>query len=232
MHRPQVGQETPKMLERLMKVSREAFGYWDDYCLYPIMYPWAAERLEGLAPGARILDIGAGVSPMPLFLAQCGARVECVDKSPIRRTLPPGKDWNGWGFFDYSQLNQNIAAHNCAIEAFNPKHRFDAIYSIGCLAHLPRTAREDTLRHCRRWLRPGGTMLLALDMIPSGDFLWNRCEGVEVEPPIRHGTVADLTDQLEALGFRINEHRLVRSIPEARTDLLLIDCTLGTACDF
>ena len=66
-------------------------------------------------------------------------------------------------------------------------------------------------------------MLLALDMIPSSEFLWNRCEGVEVEPPARHGTVTDLTDQLEALRFRINERRVVRSIPGARTDLLLIE---------
>jgi cyclopropane fatty-acyl-phospholipid synthase-like methyltransferase len=216
----------PDLLDRLMTISRNAFGAWDEYCLYPIMYPWVAARLDGLAPGSRVLDIGAGVSPLPLFAAECGLLVDCVDRSPILRTLPLPEGWNGWGFFDYSHLNRDIAAHNCAIEEFQPSHSFDAIYSAGCIAHVARAVREDTFRRCRQWLRSDGIMLHAIELIPSSDFVWNRCEGREVEPPVRHGTVNDVVDWLTALGFQINERRVVRAIPEARTDLLLIDCSV------
>ena len=212
------------LLDRLMAVARKAFGEWDEYPLYPIAYPWAAGRLQDPPPGSRVLDIGAGVSPLPLFLAEQGVLVDCVDKSPLTRTLPPGNDWNGWGFFDYAQLSPNIAAHNCAIEEFVPRHPFDAVYSISCLAHISQAVRDEALRGCRRWLRPGGIMLHAIEVIPASDFLWNRCDGQEIEPPVRHGTIADLADRLTALGFAIVERQVLRAIRGARTDLLLIAC--------
>ena len=60
-----------------------------------------------------------------------------------------------------------------------------AIYSVSVLAHMTRPEREETVDLVSRWLEPGGRLLLAVDLLPKSDFLWNRSEGVEVESPTR-----------------------------------------------
>jgi hypothetical protein len=77
-------------------------------------------------------------------------------------------------------------------------------------------------------LRPGGRLLLAIDVIPASDFLWNRSEGEEVEPPVAHGTTFDVADQLRALGLRVVEWTLLRGVPASRTDLLLVHAEAPT----
>jgi len=49
-------------------------------------YPWAAERLRrvlGPIEGKKILDIGSGISPLPVYLARHGAEVTCIDTHPV-----------------------------------------------------------------------------------------------------------------------------------------------------
>jgi SAM-dependent methyltransferase len=219
--------ERPELLNRLVEISRRAFGYYDSFYPYTIMYPWVASRLERLPAGSRVLDLGAGISPLPLFLGEAGVRVDCVDNNRVIRTLPETKDWTGWGFFDYSKLNPNLSGHHCSAEEFTPSGTFDAIYSVGMVAHMSRAIRQRTLQRCRTWLRPSGTLLLTIDVIPSSDFLWNRFEGLEVEPPICHGTVDDVLNELTGVGFQLNEWRVIRTVYKSRPDLLLIDCTAG-----
>jgi cyclopropane fatty-acyl-phospholipid synthase-like methyltransferase len=215
----------PDLLGELVETARRRFGFFTGHNPHTINYPWVVERLERLPQGSRVLDIGAGLSPVPIVLAERGMFVDTVDKHPTIRTLTCPQNWNEWGFFDYSRLHQNLASHHCDVAEFTPPARFDAIYSISVLAHMTRAVREDTLRRCRDWLRPGGRVLLAIDVIPSSDFLWNRSEGLEVEPPIQHGTVADVVEELAELRFQINESKVVRGVYKSRTDLLFIHCT-------
>src|SRR5712692_6498816 len=74
------------LLRELVDVSHAAFGFFADQFTYTINYPWVAARLEGLPAGSRVLDFGAGVSPMPLWLADRGVLVDTVDNHPIERT--------------------------------------------------------------------------------------------------------------------------------------------------
>jgi SAM-dependent methyltransferase len=215
-------QRNPDLLHQLVELSRSAFGFYPSHFPYTITYPWVSERVGQLRKGSRVLDIGAGVSPVPLFLARNGILVDCVDNSRHIRTLPSTAGWNEWGFFDYGALHANLSAHHCDITKFAPSGRFDAIYSIAALAHMPRTIRENTLHRCRDWLQPKGLLLLVIDIIPSTDFIWNRSEGVEVEPPIQHGTIDDVLDQLKQSGFRVDECRLMRTVYKSRTDILFI----------
>jgi SAM-dependent methyltransferase len=215
------------LLCRLVELSRGAFGFYPSHFPYTINYPWVIERLGQLPKGSRVLDIGAGVSPVPLFLAEKDILVDCVDNSRHIRTPPFDADWNEWGFLDYGALHRNLTAHHCDIAQFSPSTGFDAIYSIASLAHMTRTTRENTLHRCHHWLHPQGLLLLTIDVIPSSDFLWNRSEGLEVEPPIKHGTIDDVVHQLKQLGFRINESRIMRAVYKSRTDLLFIACSKG-----
>src|SRR5262245_43796544 len=67
----------PDLLDELVAIGRAVFGFFPYHYPYTLNYPWILERLELLPPGARVLDLGAGVSPVPIALAQRGLRVDC-----------------------------------------------------------------------------------------------------------------------------------------------------------
>ena len=100
---------------------------------------------------------------------------------------------------------------------------YDRVYSVSVLAHMTRAEREETVGLIPQWLKPGGRLLLAVDLLPKSDFLWNRSEGVEVEPPIEHGTVDDLIKSVDRAGLRVTERRIRRTVFASRTDLLFLE---------
>jgi hypothetical protein len=213
--------ERPDLLQRLVDTARRAFGVHMGHYPHTINYPWTASRLEGIPAGSRVLDIGAGCSPLPLHLAECGMFVDCVDNSDFTRTVPAGAEWNEWGFFDYGTLHQNLSAYNVAIDEFRPWHRYEAVYSVGAIAHFPSPIREQTLKKCSVWLKPRGRLVLAVDLIPGTDTLWNL--GGSEETPEQHGTYVDVEHQLQSLGFSIKESRILRNIDRwSRTDLYFV----------
>ena len=128
--------ERPDLLAELIRVSRDTFGFYTRHFPFAVKHSWVAGKLEPLPAGSRALDFGAGLSPLPLFLANRGVRVECIDNSTLIRELPPKADWNEWGFFDYGRVHPNLAAHNCDVLKFEPGSPVDVIYSTGALAHL------------------------------------------------------------------------------------------------
>ena len=213
--------ERPDLLRQLVDTSRRAFGLFTRHYPFTIIYPWAISNLEELAAESRILDFGAGINPLPLYLAEKGMFVDCVDNSDFARTLPAGKDWNDWGFFDYATLHQNLAAHNCSITEFKPLHIYDAIYSNCAIAHFPSPVREETLKKCWLWLKPGGRLILAVDLIPDTDTIWNL--GGSQETPEQHGTYHDMEQQIRSLGFMITESRIQRRVDRwSRTELYFL----------
>jgi SAM-dependent methyltransferase len=217
----------PDLLGRLVDISRRTFGFFPSHYHHTIGCPWVARTLEDLPRSSRVLDSGAGLSALPVCLAENGAVVDCVDVHPVVRTPPPAPDWNEWGFFDYRQVHPNLTSHHCAIADFKSSGAFNAVYSVGAIAHMTRPVRENALQRCCELLRPGGVLLLTADLIPSTDFIWNLSEGREVEPPEQHGSIGGVSQQLTLLGFQINEVRVHRMVPMSRTDLLFINCALS-----
>lgn len=214
--------ECGELLLELVATSRENFGFFTSHFPHTLNYPWIVQRLLPLAAKSRVLDIGAGVSPVPLLLSKQGLCITCIDSHSVVRSLPVGLDWNEWGYLDYSVLDPAICSIHGSVLEHEPVDHYDAIYSISVLAHMPHDVREATLRKSSRWLRPGGLLLLAIDMIPASDFLWNRSGGKVVEPLTQHGTSHQVAAQLRSLGMEIMEQTILRCVHSSRTDLLLI----------
>jgi hypothetical protein len=146
--------------------------------------------------------------------------VDCVDHSEFSRTLPASEDWNEWGFFDYSTLHPNLVAYNCSTAGFKPLRAYEAIYSVSAIAHFPSSVREETLSNCWVWLKPGGRLILAVDLIPDTDLLWNL--GGSDETPEQHGTYHDMEEQIRSLGLVITESQARRKVDGSTTDLLFL----------
>lgn len=217
--------DRPEVLKALIDTARRTLGHFDEYYPFTFMYPWVVTQLEHLPLGSRVLDLGAGVSPLPIFLAEAGMLLDCVDNGPIVTSLPSTKDWTSWGFFDYAAIHRGIRAHHCDVAEFVAPNCFEAAYSVGSLAHLSRQSRRRTLLSTRKALLPLGIFLLTLGLIPSSDFIWNRFCDREVESPPQHGTVDDVLRELEILGFRVKQYEIIRTVYKSRTDYLLVSCS-------
>ena len=213
----------PDLLDELVETGRAVFGFFPDHYPYTINYPSVLERLESLPAGARVLDVGAGVSPLPIALARRDLLLECIDNSPSTRAMPVTAEWNEWGFFDYSVVDVRIQSHNLDVREHVSAQTYDRIYSVSVLAHMTRIEREETVELVSQWLRPGGRLLLAVDLLPKSDFLWNRSQGVEVESPLEHGTVDDLCRSVGRAGLRVTERKIRRTVFASRTDLLFLE---------
>jgi hypothetical protein len=211
-----------KDLQQLVAdASMRSFGYVDEYPPYRIVYPWLLTRLLQLRTGSRLLDLGAGINPLPLALAGAGMYVDCVDSSAVIRELPVTDEWNGWGFFDYRVLHPNLRSFQCRAEEFT-YCSYDGIYCAGMLAHQTCDARGATIAKCAGALSDSAPLLAYIDLIPGTDYIWNRCDGKDLEPPERHGTVVTVTKELEAAGLSVIESDVYRGIPGAHTDILLL----------
>ncbi|MFV0302007.1 MAG: methyltransferase domain-containing protein [Paracoccus sp. (in: a-proteobacteria)] len=224
LHRGLKASPTPRLLGELVDLSREMLGFFPATVIRMLEYPWFASRLTRSA-GKRLLDVGAGVSVMPLWLARQGATVETVDRHPRRRDPAGRETWNEWGFLDYALLDGRIRSHHLGIEALEAEP-FDAIYSVSVIEHMPAAIRCMALARMARLLLPGGRLLLSLDLVPGTDELWRLAEGKDVDPGAAHGTVDDVLSEIRAPGFTLLETTLRRAIPGSRTDLLMIEAAL------
>jgi len=214
----------PDLLRHLADLSRETFGFYTCHFPRAIEYPWVAEKLESLRPGQRALDLGAGLNPLPLFLARRGVSVDTVDSHPMIRIPPIDPSWNEWGFYDYSRVHPNLHSHQQDALTFEPDSPVDVVYSVSVIEHMPRATWEGILARCRQWLAKNGRLVLTIDLVPGTKSLWNYAEGKVVEPVDIHGNIDDFVRCLNKQGFKLEELFIQQQVPKSRTDLLFVNC--------
>lgn len=107
----------------------------------------------GLKPGQRILDVGTGTGVLIPFLRQAvgpSGSVTAIDFSERMIQICRNK---------YAHLH-NVTIELQDVEALDvPPESFDAVTCFGVFPHLQ--AKEKTLHHLQRALRPGGTLIIA-----------------------------------------------------------------------
>lgn len=184
-------------------------------------YIWIIKEI-GDVEGKEILDIDAGVSPLPLWFACRGAKVTTIDNSPIIRILSNSNEWNEWGFFDYSLIDKSIDSVHTNIVDFKPSKRFDLIYSVSVIEHISAKERVEILRKVHELLLSRGTFLITLDLIPETNQLWNLSEGKIIENTDEHGTLETFFSELISSGFVIVNYEIKRAIQGSRTDVVFI----------
>lgn len=213
---------TPNLLLELVQMSRQTLCFFPNTIVRTLEYPWIAERLRNYK-GRRILDVGAGVNVLPLWLAAQGAHVVTVDNHQVVHRPGDSDSWNEWGFLDYAAFDSRISSRHQDVLALDDADSFDAIYSVSVVEHISAAHRREVIAALQRLLRCDGRLLLTLDLVPDSDALWPLSEGRTVDPEEPHGDLTAVFDELHTAGFTIRESKVVRGIPGSRTDLALID---------
>lgn len=211
----------PSTLDEVRQTSRAAFGWFTKQEARSLEYPWVVE-FSGDVAGKRVIDLGAGVSPVPLVLADRGADVTTVDYMPADSRQLDTRD--EWGFLDYSTIRSTITSINGdATKVELDRAGYDVVMSISVIEHMPAEVRRRVLARAAEWVRPGGRLVLTIDLQPNSNELWNLDRGETVDPPAQHGTLTDLEDEIVAVGFELVRVEIVRWASDTRrTDLAFL----------
>jgi 2-polyprenyl-3-methyl-5-hydroxy-6-metoxy-1,4-benzoquinol methylase len=169
------------------------------------------EELGQYLPRAgRVLDLGCGFGLFSLFFAsqEPARRITGVDRDARRIALARASAARlGLSNVDY-ELEDGLA--------WKSAERFDAIYLLDMIHHLPRAAVPQFLAKLRALLVPGGVLVvkdiedrpfhkvwftLVLDRLMVGS------------EPIHYWSAGELVAELEGLGFDVVRHRMRDILP-------------------
>jgi len=221
----------PLLLRILVDKSRQAFGFFADHTPRCLEYPWILSRFPEILNGTSVLDVGAGLNPVPLMLANRGADVFTVDNHVLKRDLSQKTDLNEWGYLDYSLLDSRITSLNTAYETFSAAVKFDAIYSVSVIEHVKANVRRTWIDKFAHDMKMGAMLLLTVDLIPETNFLWCFAEGKVVEAKEIHGTLDDIKEELICAGFIVDECLIKRNLMNCRVDIGFIHARLERAAE-
>ncbi|MEV4534541.1 class I SAM-dependent methyltransferase [Asanoa sp. NPDC049518] len=114
--------------------------------------PWKRKERQAfrdrLAPGARLLEIGAGTGQDSAYFQDEGLAVVAADLSPamVEHCRAKGIEAH---VMDFLRLEF-------------PAGSFDAVYALNCLLHVPNHDLPAVLASTRTVLRPGGLMFIGV----------------------------------------------------------------------
>ena len=213
----------PAALLALRLEGQRTFGFFPDHAPRIWEYPVTTDLIfEHLEVGSRLVDVGAGVTPLAPFLTAHGYVVDTVDPSDIRRTWPPKQDWNEWGYLDYAEAGLAHESWNRPLGELPKSSVFDGVVCVSVIEHIPATGRRALLKAMATRLRPGGVMVLTVDLKPGGMELWNRNMDQTVDKPGRHGTFQDLITEGSTAGFELVRSEIVRKWGDVEVEIGLV----------
>lgn len=135
-------------------------------------YPWAILNAN-LQAGMRVLDVGSGGSPFPLYLGMGG--VECYAADPSLDQGKPKRNWRrhitfflgiatGW-CLPRSKRSLPVRYFPDSIQELSfPDGFFDRVFCLSVIEHIPQSEWSLCMEQLARVVRPGGRLVLTLDM--------------------------------------------------------------------
>jgi 2-polyprenyl-3-methyl-5-hydroxy-6-metoxy-1,4-benzoquinol methylase len=127
--------------------------------------PWVLKAILSIVPpGCRVLEIGAGEPFIADILDRLGYKVWVVDPY----------DGTGNGPVEYERFRTECPNVRFVRSYFGenvlsaPPGGFDCIYSISVLEHVPASALEGVFAGIKKYLRPTGWSIQAVDHVHKG----------------------------------------------------------------
>ncbi|MBI2910199.1 MAG: class I SAM-dependent methyltransferase [Chloroflexi bacterium] len=149
-------------------------------------YPWAVQAAALDQNGLNILDVGGGGSPFAAYLAEKGHSCHVIDPSMNRglglgRRRDKGLYWDlrslvfrpvlrcigitsSWGLpWRRSRSTVRYYAYSATDIKFADRS-FDRVFCLSVMEHIPRHLWRRCMEEFERVLKPGGRLILTLDM--------------------------------------------------------------------
>ena len=134
---------------------------------WPTRYHFSPRRANLLRPllpyfeGKDVLEVGAGCGAISRFLGESGARVVALEGSGARARITAAR----------CKGLDNVDVVADVFQSFPVEARFDVVTLIGVLEYarifFAHSGEDDPvdamLQHARRFLRPGGVLILAIE---------------------------------------------------------------------
>ena len=213
----------PLSLVALRLDGQRTVGFFPDNVSSLWEYPVTLRLIkEHLPIGRRLVEVGAGTTPVTPFLTGLGYVLDTVDPSEIHRTWPPAQNWNEGGFLDYAAAGLAHRSWNCTLGDLPKSAMFDGAISISLIQHLPAADRRAFLRDVAVRVHPGGLMMLTVNLARGGMELWNQSSGRVVDDPALHGTFQDVINEGSSVGFELVESDIVREWGDVEVDIGLL----------
>ena len=209
----------PLRFRELLDRSRRQLGFFPAHSPRAVEYTWIAGRWprDGRRDPRRCRRRHR--LPPPALRGCRLPRPHRRSKSP-RQAPRQRASWNEWGFLDYAAIDPRIVSRHEPFETLALRDPVDIIYSVSVIEHLATPVRQAWLRRANELLRPGGHLLLTVDLAAPGEELWPFAEGRRVEAD--HGSLTDLCREAAAAGLTVDSVEIVRALPATRVDVALI----------
>jgi len=127
-------------------------------------YPWAFQKIGGLGQRLRVVDVGAGLAGFQFTLARAGHEVHAVDPGLAAR----GRGWKldpQQHAFLCDVYDAPVQLHaNTLSQAGLQDASMDVVLSISTIEHFADEDLREFAREARRVLRPGGHLVLTIDL--------------------------------------------------------------------
>ena len=204
----------PGLAKRFPKL-RGPFAFQENNETRIYEFPWAffAAPLER---GMHVVEIGGSLSGFQFVLAKSGARVTNVD---------PGESASGVGWpctpASIRRLNRafgtDVQLANCTLEeAQLADASVDRVFSISTIEHIPEQELPGLADDIRRILKPGGHVVLTIDLFLDLAPFTRRTEN-------RFGWNIDVKAFVERLGMEmvVGDERELNGYPSFDSEYVL-----------
>ncbi len=140
--------------------------YGTRWSLKEFEYDWILS-LRSWKKEEKVLDVGAGYSPLPIHIQQSyGCETWVVDDFGLKSDEP---QWSRHGspqdhMAGHPQVRFVLERLGDPASSSLPANYFDVIYSASALEHVPCGLTPDVWKHMHQLLKPAGELIHAIDL--------------------------------------------------------------------
>lgn len=174
------------------------FGFQANNSTRRFEYPWAYHAVP-IRAGMVAVDLGGGVSGFPFTIASAGASVVNVDPFLDYGSSVDYCDVDPALLIDRLNQVQRTAVRlvrRDLVGAALPAGSVDVVYCISMLEHLGPEARAEALGEVGRILKPGGHLVLTVDLFLDLAPFTHRATN-------RYGTNVDVSEVVDQSGLSL-----------------------------